>query len=157
MSRTSSKENQTETENVPAASRAQILEALSPYIGGGSSDLSVRIGTSEIVLQREGRKFKAPRNASLDTLIDAAVELTGPLVEMEIDKALGEFKQKGLRYSITDEHVKMEFGKRTNLASIDCSLAHLVSTAVEMTSPREKFRPVTGEGNRIAAPGEIQE
>lgn len=136
------------------ASRTEILDALAPYITSGPSGLIVRIGTKSISMKREGRNFEAPRNAPIDNLIDAAVELTGPLTEEEIRDAMQPYGSVHLIF--TEDNVTLQNGKRKLLCSLDCSLAHVLQQAIELTAPRERFRPVLGAGGIEAAPGEIR-
>jgi len=140
--------------NEKAASRTEILDALAPYITSGPTGLIVRIGTKKISLKREGRSFEADRDASVDSLIDAAVELTGPLTEVEVRDAMQPFGS--IQLVFTEDHVDMKLGKRVLRNSLDCSLSHIVRTATELSMPTEKFRPVIGEGGKEVAPGEIR-
>lgn len=140
--------------NETISSRTDILDALSPYITSGPTGLTVRIGTNNIVMKREGRTFEAERDTRIDTLIDAAVELTGPLTEAEVLEALKKYDI--IQISFTNENVQMKLGKRVLLTSLDCSLAHLVSVAENLTQPTEKFKPVIGAGGKEVAPGELR-
>lgn len=140
--------------NETASSRTDILDALAPYITSGPSGLTVRIGTNSIVMKREGRSFEADRKSSIDSLIDAAVEMTGPLTEEEVREALKPYGS--IQISFTSENVEMKIGKRTLLTSLDSPISHVITVAQNLMQPLEKFRPVLGAGNKEVAHGDIR-
>lgn len=145
---------ETEMHEDQPQSRTAILDALAPHIMPGPAGLTVIIGVSKITMKRESRKLEFARNADIDTLIDAAVELTGPLTEEEIKKILAQFKD--IEYKFVDDHVVMTLNKRSLISHMEVPLSHILAQAIELTGPRERFRPVTGEGGKQVAPGEIQ-
>lgn len=130
--------------NDQPASRTEILEALNPYITNGPSGLKAVIGTSKIILTREGRKHEFNRDAAIDTLIDAAVELTGPLTEKEVLALMAEFPN--IEVKVTDSHVILKYGKIVTMAVLDVPLAHIRSVALELMSPKERLPQVLGAG-----------
>lgn len=132
----------------PAApvSRTEILEAISPYITGGPSGLKAVIGTSKITLTREGRKQEFPRNVSVDTLIDASVELTGPLTEDEVMEVAKEFPQ--VQTKVSDDQIVMQCGKVIVTSSLEATVSHIRSVALNLVAPKEKLPPVLGAGGK---------
>lgn len=149
--------------NIPPASRSEILDALGAYISDGPSGLKAVIGTSKITLTREGRKQEFPRNAAIDSLIDAAVELTGPLTPQELESVVKNYTDRQIAMRIDGNtalftraaHVETFMGpkdkggkqdmrqvrmrERTISASLDAPLSHIVRILDEMAMGGEIF------------------
>lgn len=128
------------------ASRTEILEAISPYTTSGPSGLKAVIGTSKITLTREGRRQEFPRSVAVDTLIDASVELTGPLTEEEVMEVAKEFPQ--VQTKVADDQIVMQCGKVIVTSSLEAPVSHIRSVALNLIAPKEKLPPVLGAGGK---------
>lgn len=140
------------------SSSTEITQALTPYLSSGPSGLAVRIGRKEISLKREQRVFTAPRNVKIDDLIEAAVDLTGPLTQEEAETIFEPYSRKGIamriegdtafftrdahnaQFKTHDGKVKIvPMRKRVVRTSLDVPMAHLISVLDEMTGGGEMF------------------
>jgi hypothetical protein len=143
---------------VSPASNAEIMQALSPYITSGPSGLAVRIGTTEISLRREQRRFTAPRNTDLDTLIEAAVDMSGPLTPEEAEKLIKPYEDRGISMKIEGDMVyltrkphiasirtgenkikQIPMKARTVSSSLDVPMAHITNVLNELVQGGEVF------------------
>lgn len=140
------------------ASATEIMQALSPYITTGHGSLAVRIGTNDIVLKREQRNFKAPRNTTVDKLVDAAVNMSGPLSPEETEGLFKPYESKGITMKIDTDMVyftakpcvtpirthdgkikNVAFKERTVSSSLDVPMAHIINVLNELTMGGDVF------------------
>jgi hypothetical protein len=143
---------------VKPASSSEIMQALTPCLTSGPSGLAVRISTNEITLRREQRKFSAPRNVAIDTLVDEAVNMSGPLTEDEATLIYEPYKEKGITMKIqgdtayftrkahtakiatNDGKVKgVSMRDRTVSSSLDVPMAHITQVLNELLQGGEVF------------------